>query len=137
MPWKYVMPSDAESLRNREATLARIVQFWEEFAQGVRQIEAHVAGAAAPSPGPFDLAAWMNERVHAIHPRLRWEFGQDLSGKFLVITCESAHHLRPMVETIIRRAPELEGWSFRDFRPVREPEEIPPLVRARTGHVMG
>jgi hypothetical protein len=48
-----------------------------------------------------------------------------------------AHHLRPMVDTIVRRAPQLPNWSFREFRPPREPEEIPPLIRARTGHLMG
>jgi hypothetical protein len=48
-----------------------------------------------------------------------------------------AHHLRPMTETVIRRAPEFPDWSLRMYRPPHEPEEIPSLVRARTGHVMG
>ena len=135
MPWKYVMPSDAESMREREATVARIADWWDQFVQRLPEIEAQLAGQPL-QPG-WDLPAWMSERIHGIHPRLRWEFGQDLGGKYLVITCESAHHLRPMVETIIRRAPQLPNWTFREYRAAQEPEDIPVLVRARTGQIMG
>jgi hypothetical protein len=126
------MPNDSASLQYREATVQKISSFWDEFAARRGQIEAHLAGQS-----PSDVPAWMNAQLAAIHPRLRWEFGQDLGGRYLVITPEAAHHLRPMNETIIRRAPELAGWSFREYRPAHEPEELPPLVRARTGHLMG
>jgi hypothetical protein len=132
MPWKYVMPNDVESLQNREATLARIGDFWDRFAHRLADIESRLAGQSE-----WDLSAWMNEQLAVVHPRLRWEFGQDLGGRYLVITCETAHHLRPMNESVVRRAPELPNWTFREYRPPQEPEEIPPLVRARTGHLMG
>ena len=99
MPWKYVLPTDVDSLREREATVARILNFWNEFAQKLPEIEAHLSGEAQ-----WDLAGWMSQAVAEIHPRLRWEFGQDLSGRYLVITCETAHHLRPMTETVCRSA---------------------------------
>jgi hypothetical protein len=134
MPWKYVMPNDAQSLREREATVERVSAFWDEFARRLPQIESALDGQPSQV---FDLPAWMNERIAAIHPRLRWEFGQDLGGRYLVITPEMAHHLRPMTETVIRRAPEIPDWSFRQFRAPHEPEDIPPLVRARTSQLMG
>lgn len=132
MPWKYVMPSDVEALQQRESTIARMTDWWNEFTKRLPKIEAHLAGQ-----DPWDLPAWMNERITGIHPRLRWEFGQDLGGRYLVITPETAHHLRPMTETLVRRAPELPGWSFREYRAAHEPEDIPALVRARTGYHMG
>ena len=132
MPWKYVMPNDVESLQRRESTVQRISAWWDEFVRRVPKIEAHLVGTE-----PWDLPGWMNERIATIHPRLRWEFGQDLGGRYLVITPETAHHLRPMTETVIRRAPEVPGWSFREYRAAQEPEDIPPLVKARTGHNMG
>ena len=132
MPWKYVMPNDVEALQQRESTVQRIVSFWDEFVRRLPKIEAHLSGQE-----PWDLPAWMNERVATIHPRLRWEFGHDLGGRYLVITPETAVHLRPMTETIIRRAPEVPGWSFREYRAAQEPEDIPALVKARTGHNMG
>src|SRR5262249_27679763 len=98
----------------------------------VPEIEARLDGRSH-----WDLAQWINGHLRSIHPRLRWEFGRDLGGRYLVITPEMAHHLRPMTETVLRRAPELPDWSFRQYRPPAEPEEIPPLVRERTGHVMG
>jgi hypothetical protein len=135
MPWKYVMPSDAVSARQREATVERIGMFWDDFVRRLAEVEAALDGT--PSSSSWDLAAWMNGYLKTIHPRLRWEFGSDLGGRYLVITPEMAHHLRPMAETILRRAPELPNWTFRQYRPPHEPEEIPKLARARTGHVMG
>jgi hypothetical protein len=135
MPWKYVMPSDAVSARHREATVERIGMFWDDFVRRVAEVEAALNGA--PSSSSWDLAAWMSGHLKTIHPRLRWEFGTDLGGRYLVITPEMAHHLRPMAETILRRAPELPNWTFRQYRPPHEPEEIPKLVRMRTGHNMG
>jgi hypothetical protein len=131
MPWKYVMPTDTVSMRTRETTLGRISAWWQAFAERLGDIEANLLGQTQ-----WDLKAWMDEQIQAIHPRLRWEFGQDLGGRYLVITCESAHHLQPMVESIVRRAPEIANWSFREFRPAQEAELIPELVRARTGHHM-
>jgi hypothetical protein len=132
MPWKYVMPSDVESLRRREATVVQITNFWQQFVARLPEIEARLAGQSE-----WDVDTWMREQLATIHPRLRYEFGQDLAGLFLVITPEGAHHLRPMTETVIRRAPEIPNWSFRDYRPAKAPEEIPSAVRARTGHLMG
>lgn len=135
MPWKYVMPNDAESLRNREATLGRIGAFWDAFAQRLPEIQARLRGE-----GDWDLVSWMDEHIGAIHPRLRWEFsggGDDIGGSLLVITPESAHHLRPLSESVVRRAPAIPGWTFREYRPSRSPEQIPHLVRERTGHNMG
>src|SRR5688500_2304375 len=134
MPWKYVMPNDAESLRQREATLGRIGSFWDAFARRLPEIEARLRGE-----GDWDLVGWMDEQIGAIHPRLRWEFGGAPAGtgSLLVITPESAHHLRPLSESVVRRAPALTGWTFREYRPSRGPEEIPHLVRDRTGHIMG
>lgn len=132
MPWKYVMPNDVESLRRREAAVGRIGAWWDAFAEKRPEIESHLAGQSQ-----WDLKTWMDEQIAALHPRLRWEFGEDLGGRFLVITCEGAHHLRPMTETILRRAPELPGWSIREYRARIEPELVPPLVRTRTGQVMG
>jgi hypothetical protein len=128
MPWKYVLPTDVESLREREAALLRIAKFWNEFAAKLPDIEAHLGGQSQ-----WNLADWMNAHVADIHPRLRWEFGQDLSGRSLVITCEAAYHLRPMTETVCKTAPTIPGWTFRDFRPACEVEELAALVRQRTG----
>ncbi len=55
MPWKYVMPNDVESLREREATVQRISEFWEQFAHRLPEIEAQLAGQAQ-----WDLRAFLS-----------------------------------------------------------------------------
>ena len=138
MPWKYVMPNDVESLRHREATLRRIAGFWEAFAQRLPEVEARLRGEA-----DWDLVAWMDAQLAAVHPRLRWEFSANATGAagaggwLLVVTPESAHHLRPLGESVVRRAPALPGWTVREYRPSRPADQVPHLVRDRTGHNMG
>jgi len=83
MPWKYVMPSDAVSARHREATVERIGVFWDDFVRRLAEVEAALDGI--PSSSSWDLAAWMNGHLKTIHPRLRWEFGSDLGGRYLVV----------------------------------------------------
>jgi hypothetical protein len=129
------MPNDVDSLRAREATVGRAAAWWAAFAQRLPEIEARLSGEAE-----WDLRAWMDEQVGAVHPALQWEFGNGGAGgggRHLVISPGGAYHLRPMSESIIRRAPQIPGWSFREYRPAGSPEEVSQRVRARTGHIMG
>jgi hypothetical protein len=83
----------------------------------------------------WDLPAWMERHLQAIHPHLMWEYGQALTGKGhrLVITPEQARHLRPMTDTILARAPKLKGWQFLGYRPPENLENAQLTVEARTG----
>ena len=55
------------------------------------------------------------------------------SGHRLVITPESANHLRPMVDTLLDRAPKLPGWEFYPYRPPEDVEMAGQMVKARSG----
>jgi hypothetical protein len=83
----------------------------------------------------WDLLAFMQDHLSAINPQLMWEFGPATkgSGHFLVITSESARHLRPLVGKILERAPQLEGWEFYDYRLDEGLRQAIPTVKARTG----
>ena len=48
-----------------------------------------------------------------------WEYGPAVrqeNGRRLVITPESQRHLRPMLRTILERAPKIAGWEFYPYR---------------------
>jgi hypothetical protein len=64
-----------------------------------------------------------------------WEFGPavEVAGHRLVITAESAHELRPLVRTILARAPSLEGWEFYEYRLAEGLELARRTVEGRTG----
>lgn len=83
----------------------------------------------------WDLPAWMHEHLHAIDERLCWEYGPPLkgSGHRLVITPESDRQLRPLVQTILDRAPTVEGWEFYPYRPAEDVQQTILTVQGRTG----
>ena len=74
----------------------------------------------------------MHERLGAIDERLMWEFGPALKqkGHRLIITPEAEHGLRPIVHTLVERAPQIAGWEFYEYR---LPERLETALRAVAG----
>ena len=60
---------------------------------------------------------WMHRQLGAVDERIMWEFGPSEGGHRLVLTPEVHRNLRPMVETMLERAPRLPGWSYAPYRP--------------------
>jgi hypothetical protein len=87
----------------------------------------------------MDLPAWMSEHLDAVDERLCWEFGPPLrgSGHRLVITSESHSELRPLVASLLERAPTLPGWEFYPYRPAESVEDALRTVEARVGRAYG
>ena len=82
----------------------------------------------------WDLAGWMREHLQSIDPRLMWEYGPGANrGHRLVITPEGAHHLRPLVDEIIARAPQLPDWLFFNHRTPEPVGHMARTVHARSG----
>src|SRR5262249_42111494 len=105
-------------------------QWWQTFAGNTKRITDLFCRKAE-----WDLPQWMEDHLQAIHPQLMWEYGTGLSGvgHRLVITPESARHLRPLTDTVLQRAPRLEGWEFYGYRPPEGLEETQATVEGRTG----
>jgi hypothetical protein len=72
----------------------------------------------------------MVDTLQAIHPSLMWEYGSAMRqpGHRLVITPESRRFLRPMVRTILERAPKIAGWEFYPYRLAETAELTPELT---------
>jgi hypothetical protein len=113
MRWLYFDPHDRREAAQHEAVLAKIDAWWYAFQSGVPQLEAQFQ-----RPTDWDLAAWMQRHLQTIHPELMWEFGRAIHGPGyrLVITPESERWLRPLVATLLERAPQLPGWEFYRYR---------------------
>jgi hypothetical protein len=77
----------------------------------------------------------MHDHLGAIDPNLMWEYGRAVrqSGHRLVITPEHRKWLRPVVRSLLERAPKLAGW---EFYPHRLAEDVPmaiQMVQSRVG----
>ena len=131
MRWLFADPHNPDEAAYVKATVAAIDHWWQEFQAKLEKIE----NAFKPK-SRYNLPKLMEETLQAIHPGLMWEFGPAVKvqgGYRLVITPESQRHLRPMVKTVLERAPKLSNWEFYGYRVPESPELTIDTVKGRAG----
>jgi hypothetical protein len=130
MVWKFLDLHAARGARKRDAILGQIDRWWHEFRSRTPDLDALFHGRK-----DWDLPGWIETHLHSINRNLMWEFGEDLDTRrhYMVITPEVRRHLRPLVETIVERAPRLNGWSFHTYRQPEPLEMARETVEVRTG----
>src|SRR6266404_3063378 len=130
MSWLFINAQDKAAVRRREEALAKMDAWWEAFRGKADDLDALFHGRKE-----WNLPAWMNRHLQAIDERLMWEFGPNHAkgGHQLVITPESHKELRPLVQTLLERAPKIAGWSFSPYRVAEETDIARQIVEARTG----
>jgi hypothetical protein len=131
MRWLFADPHNTEEAAYVKATVAAIDHWWQEFQGKLEKIE----NAFKPK-SRYNLPKLMEETLQAIHPGLMWEFGPAVKvpdGYRLVITPESQRYLRPVVRTILERAPKLPNWEFYGYRVPETPELTIETVKGRVG----
>lgn len=128
MRWQFPDANNAAEEQARTEVLRRIDAFWGQFVPKAPDLVALFQGKAQ-----WDLPGWMNGHLHAIDPRLMWEFAVAPDGYRLVITPESHRALRPLVQVFLARAPRLPGWTFAGYRVADTLENTATMLEARTG----
>jgi hypothetical protein len=108
----------------------KIDDWWHQFACKANDLDDLFSHRSE-----WDLPAWMERHLQAISPDLMWEFGRAVrgDGHRLVITPEAEKHLRPMVQTLLERAPSLSGWEFYAHRLPEDLEMAHQMVTVRAG----
>lgn len=130
MRWLTYEAHDPDEARRREAALAAIDRWWSAFSVKESELNAFFEGER-----DFDVTAWMGEFLGPVHPNLMWEFGPgSIHPHRLTITPETDRHLRPLVQTVLERAPESAYFDFSAFRPAESPASCRESVLARTRH---
>jgi hypothetical protein len=120
-------PQEAAQVRQ---TMQAIEGWWQSF-----QAQATNIDALFGRKSEWDLPRFMEDTLQAIHPSLMWEFGPAVrqKGHRLVITPESQRWLRPLVRTILQRAPKIAGWEFYSYRLPEDVEQTIQTVKGRVG----
>jgi hypothetical protein len=127
--WKFWKPPAGKETRRRRATLDAIDRWWQEFQTKTGELDDFFHGRKR-----WDLPGWMNQHLGTIAPNLMWEFGPGPGGGHqLTITPEGERHLRPLVETVLERAPQVQGWSFAAYRPPEPLDVAYQSVMAKGG----
>src|SRR4051812_8229980 len=113
MRWKFPDPDNHQENSARAAILQRIDNWWGIFTKYAADIAAVFTGGKSLG---FDIPGFMRQNLDPINPNLMWEFGPGIHTPHrLVITPEVKHHLRPMVDVILQRAPKM-NWEFYPYR---------------------
>ena len=130
MRWLFIEPTNRAEMARRAQKLRNIDDWWAAFVEQSPKFDAVFTGEAQ-----WDLPEWMAQHLSPVDQRLMWEFGPavETDGHRLVVTPEAEHQLRPLVETLLQRAPVLPGWEFYGCRLPEEPEQAVRSAAGRTG----
>jgi hypothetical protein len=130
MRWLFCNPGDQAEMAAKQAVLDKIEAWWKAFLEKANEIAALFS-----KKSDWDLPRWMKDSLQAIHPQLMWEYGPAVKGlgHRLVITPETERHLRPMVRTILDRAPAIPGWEFYPHRLSERLDLVQRIVQGRIG----
>jgi hypothetical protein len=118
MRWEFQDPEDLDEARRRQPIVEAMDWWWDAFARNHKQL---AFAFTREGQGSFDVEKFTVSNLKAIDKRLYREYGpaKRSKGDRLVITPEAHLQLLPMVRTLLRRAPKLNGW---EFYPGRLPE---------------
>ncbi len=127
--WKYSCYGTPQEKAARDTRLQTIDDWWKAFDAKSSEL-LDVLGRRSE----WDLPSWMNSHLHKIDNGLNWEFASGLASSKprLVITPRYAYHKRPLVKSIIERAPGSGDWEFSAYRPAESVLETIQAVEGRT-----
>jgi len=130
MRWLFADPNHSDEAAHVREKIAAIDQWWQSFQSQQTNIEK-----LFKRKSDWNLPQFMEDTLQAIDPRLMWEFGAAVRqpGHRLVITPESQRWLRPMVRTLLERAPKIAGWEFYPYRLAETVEQTIQTVKGRVG----
>lgn len=130
MRWLFADPKNAAEMADCAAKMKQIDAWWLAFQEKKDDISALFTRKAQ-----WDLPGWMEEHLQSIDSAIMWEFGPGVQGgrHRLVITPESRKDLRPLVRSILEKAPAIEGWEFYEYRLPEKLSQATLSVEGRTG----
>jgi hypothetical protein len=133
MRFRFPDPDDAREKKARQKTERAIGAWWKALAAKVDDLDALFS-----QKKQWDLPKFMDKHLGAIDRRLMWEFGRALRGKGhrLVITPESEHALRPLVDEVLARAPKLRKLELYAHRVAEPIAMVAPTVEARLSRAL-
>ena len=128
--WILADPNNPVEREYKQHALEATDRWWQAFAR-----QAPTISRLFSRETEFDLVQFMQDTLQAIHPQIMWEFGPARNGQGhrLCMTPEGQHGLRPLVQHVLSRAPQLSPWEFYGYRLPEPADQVIDTVDARVG----
>lgn len=120
--WVFNDSSIPEEAAYKAGTLAKIDTFWREFEKNKDSLNPNIGKKTSETVPPF-----MKKYLSDINPYIMWELKVDPNDESITnftITAESEPALRPILKTMVERAPKLKEWRFVNYLPPFKANEI-------------
>lgn len=111
MRWNFIESSNETEVAYKRQKQAAISTWWKSF-----EGQAETLFQAGKKHDLDSIVDWVDEHLHKVHPDLMWDVTVDDKECLFVITPESSHELRPLVETMVQSAPTIPKWRFGTYR---------------------
>lgn len=120
--WVFNDSKRPEEASYKSDLISKIDTFWREFEKNKDKLNPKI------NEDVTEFApAFMDKYLHCMYPALMWQIKGDPNDKNitnLTITAEAIPPLRPIIDTMMERAPKLKEWRFHRYRPAFAPDEI-------------
>lgn len=125
MRWRFADDATESERKFREQATEKFDTFWNTFERNLSIIR---------SDDLDKCAEFLRSELAKIDARLMWELSPEIDDeRRFVITPEANFFLHPMVEAMLKRAPNISGFRFMAYREPVESHNIEGLVVAKTG----
>src|SRR5262245_35373609 len=130
MRWLFADPTSADEAAHVSETIEKIDGWWTAFEAKQSKLEGVLSGKSR-----WKVLQYMQDHLQAIDAPHMVKVGPaaNPAGHRLVLTPEANRWLRPMLRTLLERAPKLAGWEFYGYRLPQTPDEAIAAVKARLG----
>lgn len=107
-------PYDYLADRISRSEASAIDRFWEQFEASAATLDAVFRGQSGQD---LEVVSNTMSALGEVHSDLMWEFGAAPDGHRLSITAEFNDAMLVLARAVVRRAPDMSGWTFMDARP--------------------
>lgn len=111
--WVFADETNQEELDLKKQTLNKIDTFWAAF-----NIDKDELVPDNNPEYPTFALNWVADNLKPIDGNISWEIGPGSEGNpaIFTITAESYRELRPVITTLIEKAPVFDNWKFQKYR---------------------
>lgn len=112
MRWHFIDPANETELAYKRQKQAAISTFWKSFEEDAEKLFEAMGKRELDS-----IIDWVEVHLPKVDPNIMWDVSaHKIVEALFVLTPESKHGMRPLIEYMIESAPRVPNWRFASYR---------------------